>query len=415
MSTTSSGPRLLVLSSTYPRYRNDPEPGFVHELSRRLTRELDVHVLCPHAPGAPPEEVMDGVHVHRFRYAPGRLETLVQGGGIVNNLKHHPWKWFLVPIFLAALTWHTGRLIRRLRPDSMHVHWILPQGLAVLLAGSFARNLPPFLLTSHGGDLFGLQGSVATRLKRRVLSRADTVSVVSRPMADTAISLGADPERLEVIPMGVDFLHRFTPGDATNRRPGEILFVGRLVEKKGLRYLVEALPEIVKRVPDAHLTIAGYGPEETALQELVFRLGLNEKVAFLGALPQDALPPLYRRAAVFVAPFIKAGSGDQEGLPVALMEAIACSCPVVVSDLEVMGDIFTSDELDMRVPPGDADMLADRVVAVLDQPAASQERAERIRIRLAKDLSWDTISARYANLLRRTSKSRVQKKAPVTR
>jgi glycosyltransferase involved in cell wall biosynthesis len=371
----------------------------VHELSRRLVDDFDVYVLCPHAPGAAPDEAMDGVCVHRFRYAPSRYETLVQGGGIINNLKHRPWKWLLVPPFLAALTWRTVRAIRQLNPDVVHAHWILPQGLAVLLANPFVRRLPPLLLTSHGGDLFGLRGSLATQLKRWVLRRADAISVVSRPMAEIAESLGADPQRITVIPMGVDFQERFTAERAADRRPGEILFVGRLVEKKGLRYLIQALPQIVARIPHAHLTIAGYGPEEPALRQLANDLGVAEKVTFLGALAQDALPALYRRAAVFVAPFVRAESGDQEGLPVALMEAIACGCPIVAGDLPALDDLFDESDAGLRVVPSELEALARAVIAVLERPDESPRRAAVLRARLVERLDWDVIAQHYTELL----------------
>src|SRR5690606_35495391 len=93
----------LVLASTYPRWRGDPEPGFVHELARRLADEFDVSVVCPHALGAHVRESMDGVEVHRFRYAPTRFETLVNKGGITTNLRRSPWKYLLVLPFLIGM------------------------------------------------------------------------------------------------------------------------------------------------------------------------------------------------------------------------------------------------------------------------------------------------------------------------
>src|ERR1700761_7916542 len=95
-------PRLLVLTSTYPRWAGDPEPGFVHELSRRLAETFDVRVIGPHAAGALAWERLDGVDIHRYRYAPVAMETLVNHGGILTNLKRSIWKWLLVPTFLAG-------------------------------------------------------------------------------------------------------------------------------------------------------------------------------------------------------------------------------------------------------------------------------------------------------------------------
>ncbi len=226
-------PRLLVAASTYPRWRGDYEPGFVHELSRRLATDFEVHVLCPHAPGALAEENLDGVQIHRFRYAPESLETLVQGGGIVSNLKHHVWKWLLVPPFFLGLAWQMWRLAHRLHPVCIHAHWLIPQGLVVAFLQKWDAAIPPFLVTSHGADLYALRGQPFLVLKRFVARRAAALTVVSSPMKDESARLGADPAIIRVISMGVDFGGLFVPGEVASRRPGEILFVGRLVEKKG--------------------------------------------------------------------------------------------------------------------------------------------------------------------------------------
>jgi glycosyltransferase involved in cell wall biosynthesis len=391
--------KLLVLASTYPRWPRDHEPGFVHELSRRLSHTFEVHVLCPHAPGALLHEMMDGVHVHRFRYAPAALETLVQNGGILNNLKHRKWKWLLVPCFLAGLVLESISQIRRLKPDVLHVHWIIPQGLAITITNLFTR-IPPYLLTSHGGDLFGLRGALLTHLKMRIIRDAAAISVVSSPMAQLAMNLGAKPDQLHVIPMGVDFNHLFTPSNNTERLPNEILFVGRLVEKKGMKYLFMAMPAILDRIPSAHLTVVGYGPEEPALRMLAEELKISGKIKFAGAVPQPDLPNYYRSASLFAAPFIEATSGDQEGLPVALMEAIACECPVVAGNLDVMRDLFDSEErASMLVQANNTFLLAERIITALSQPAESLQGAMRLRERLMQHLNWDSIADQYAETL----------------
>jgi glycosyltransferase involved in cell wall biosynthesis len=401
MPNSAASHRILVLASTYPRWPGDHEPGFVHELSRRIAHDFDVHVLCPHAPGTPLYEIMDGVHVHRFRYAPASLETLVSGGGILNNIKHQKWKWLLVPFFLIGLTWANLLLIRKLKPDCLHVHWIIPQGVASLLARLVLKQPPPVLITSHGGDLFSLRGTLLARLKHIVIRHAAMISVVSKPMAKLAIELGATQDRLRVIPMGVDFHGLFTPGQEINRTPNEILFVGRLVEKKGLKFLLKAMPLILASMPKVRLTVAGYGPEEKHLRELANELGIAENVTFLGATPQRDLPSLYQRASLFVAPFIRADSGDQEGLPVALMESIACECPVLAGNLEVMDDIFENSEKQlMLVDSTNVAAMAERIIDVLNQADEAQYRARLLRTRLSASLDWGNIADQYTSVLK---------------
>lgn len=393
-------PRLLVLASTYPRWRGDSEPGFVHQLSRRLAEHFEVHVICPHADGSRGAEIIDAVRVHRFRYAPASLETLVSGGGILGNLKKSPWKWMLVPFFLAGLTLGAYRLVRRLRPDVIHAHWIIPQGLAVAVLRRVITDFPPLLLTCHGGDLFALRGRLLARLKRWILRHADAVSVVSTPMRRLVTDLGVNDERVFVLPMGVAMRDLFVPGDEAMRQEHEILFVGRLVEKKGLAYLVRALPMVLEKFPQATLTVAGYGPERPALEALASSLGVADRIRFIGAQHQQDLPALYQRAAVFVAPFVQARSGDQEGLPVALMEAIACGCPVVTGTLDVLDDIFGADEREWQVDPRDVPALAARITEVLRRPDHHRRCIRQVRQRLATHVDWEVVAAGYSRVLR---------------
>lgn len=392
--------RLLVLASTYPRWCGDHEPGFVHELNRRLVDTFEVHVICPHAPGAASQEVLDGVTIHRFRYAPVAVETLVQDGGILANLKRAPWKWCVVPFFILGLLVEILKQLRRTRPDCIHAHWIVPQGLALALFGVITKKLPPFLLTSHGGDLFSLRGRLFSTLKRWVLRRASAVTVVSRPMLREAAMLGADADRTSVIPMGVDFEDRFSLEPRVERVAGRILFVGRLVEKKGLKYLIQALPTIRQRVHSAHLVVVGSGPEMPALTAMVSALGLQDCVQFRGALSQEALPEFYRQASVFVAPFVDAVSGDREGLGLVSIEAVACGCPVVVGDVPVVADIFLDTEMDMRAIPGCPESLAQKIGDVLVAPEQAIRRVLEVRQRLTGQLSWEIVKTRYSVLLK---------------
>lgn len=392
-------PTVLVLASTYPRWHGDPEPGFVHELAKRLSRNFRVIVLAPHASGASTHEVLDGVEVQRYRYAPQRLETLVNDGGVVTNLRLHRWKFMLVPGFVLAQVWMCWRLCKRLNVDVIHAHWLIPQGLIAACLQRFHGRQVPFVVTSHGADLYALKGVVFDQVRRFVLRHASGVTVVSSAMCDLLQSSGAPMEKVSVLPMGVDIEGRFTPDPTVERSKHEILFVGRLVEKKGVRYLLAALPRVLKAVPDARLTIAGFGPDLEALQAQARELGLEAVVRFTGALPQSELPDYYRKAAIFVAPFVQAGSGDQEGLPVALMEAVCCGCPVVAGDIPGIGDLLGQDRVQVCVEARDDEALASRIIEALSDPVSAQDCANRIRITASRHVDWTRIADGYAALL----------------
>ncbi|MFC5579607.1 glycosyltransferase [Rhodanobacter terrae] len=390
-------PTLLVLASTYPRWRNDPEPGFVHELCRRLVDRFHVIALVPDAPGADLDGVLDGVEVVRFRYAPRRWQTLVNDGGIVTNLRRFPWKWLLVPGFVLSQYLAARRLLRRRKVDIVHAHWLIPQGL-------IARRLKlgtavPYLVTSHGGDLFGLRGRWLEVLKRRVAGSSSAMTVVSTAMRDEALRINLHPPELVVLPMGVDLRERFVVDAQVERSRDELLFVGRLVPKKGLPHLLNAMPAVLAGWPEVTLTIAGFGPEESSLRIQVRQLGIEKHVNFLGAMSQEVLPGLYRRASIFVAPFIRDDSGNQEGLPVVLMEAIGCGCPVIVGDVAGVRDLLGDVAQGVCVDARNAQVLASAILAALGNPQQAQERAQKIRLIAADRVDWRVISDGYAGLL----------------
>ena len=392
-------PVLLVLASTYPRWPADPEPGFVHELSRRLTERYRVIVLCPHAPGAKPRETMDGVEVVRYRYAPECWETLVNDGGIVTNLKRARWKLLLVPGFVLGQAWVAWRLMRRERVDVIHAHWLIPQGLIAALLPWLPGRRVSYVVTSHGADLYALKGRLLDGIKRFVARRAAAATVVSSAMRERLAALGVPAAHIHVLPMGVDLSERFTPDPSVPRSQHEILFVGRLVEKKGLRHLIDALPQVLEGVPDAFLTIVGFGPEEAALRQQVHTLGLQAKVHFLGAVAQTRLPALYRRAALFVAPFVQAESGDQEGLPVALMEAVACGCPVVAGDVAGIEDLLGRMKPYICVDARNAEMLASCICSRLIDSSTAGLHAQAVLEEASRRVDWNRIATGYAGLI----------------
>ena len=389
-------PRLIVLASTYPRWKNEHEPSFVHALAQRLTDRFDVIAVVPHAPGSARHEVLDGVTVSRYRYAPQALETLVNDGGIAANLRNFPWKWVLLPSFIAMQWWEARRL--RTRDTVIHAHWLIPQGI---VARVLAR---PFVVTSHGADVFSLLGELASSAKRFAVRGARSVTVVSEAMVSPLLELGALTVP-QVMPMGVDLSSTFVPDAQVVREAAHLLFVGRLVEKKGVDVLLRAMRLVLSKHPGARLTIIGHGPLEGSLRELAADLSLTEKVAFAGPLPQADLVPFYRRASAFVGPFRQAASGDQEGLGLVMVEALGCGCPIVASDLPATRDVLMGTPGCLMVPPEDAEKLADAIVSVLDDPVLAAKRAEDGVHIMRERFDWVTVARGYADVIESAMKA----------
>lgn len=342
------------------------------DLSFRLGREFDTTVLVPRVPGAEPREDIDGVHIERFAYFPRRWEDLAHGA-MIENLRSKPSRWLQVLPFIASESINLRRLIRRHRPDVLHVHWLLPQGLAALLVG---RKVP-WVVSTLGGDVYAFRGWLARRLKHAILRRAAAVTAYNADMRDRLVALGADEATTHVQSFGAEIgTIRQLVGRDERRIPGRILFVGRLVEKKGVAVLLEA----VRRLPadlEWSLEIVGDGPLRDQLQSAAADLN----VSFTGAGSRAQVACAYARSSLVVVPSVPAESGDQDGLPTVLLEAMGCGLAVVGSDLPGINEAIVDGETGLLVPPNDPDALAAALVRLLTDDQLRARLAEAAQVR----------------------------------
>ncbi|MCM3661045.1 glycosyltransferase family 4 protein [Georgenia satyanarayanai] len=379
-------PRLLVLASTFPGRPGDGTPEFVSDLARREAEHFDTLVLVPSVSGSAPRERDGRMAVRRFRYFPRRWETLADGA-IIENLRQRPARWLQVVPFIVAEALTTLWAVRRLRPDVVHAHWIVPQGLVATVCAPRT----PRLITTLGGDLYALDGPLMRRVKRWVVRRAGHVTVMNEEMRRRVLDLGARPDQVSVMPMGADLSGVVPRVD----RPGghvRLLFVGRLVEKKGLEVLLTALRSVDA---DISLTVIGDGPLRADLE----RQARGLPVTFVGQRGRTALRHAYAEADVVVVPSVPAASGDQDGLPVVLLEAMGTGCAVVASDLAGIDEAVRDGVDGVLTPPGDAVRLAQAIDSLAGDPERRAELGRAARDRAAS-FSADAVGARYVDLLR---------------
>ncbi len=354
--------------------------------------------MAPHTAGSESVETIDDISVHRFRYGPDWMEKLAYEGGMLARLKQNPWRYFLLPLFFIAQYLNSRRIVRRYAIDVIHAHWLVPQGITALLTKQTTGGSVPVLCTSHGADLFALQGGFAHWVKKIVLKHTDFLTVVSDAMRREAQRLGADSDRLEVIPMGVDLESRFIPA-ADRRDPKTLVFVGRLVEKKGLCYLLEAFSELLREQGDFRLLVAGTGPEEASLRRQVSTLGIGRNVEFVGAMENSDLPSLYQQAAIAVFPFIMTPEGDQEGFGLVIVEALGCGCAVIASDLPAVREILTDGVTGLLVPQKGRNQLREAIEKLCKNQELCLKLARQGGNEAREKFDWKVVAGRYNKLL----------------
>ena len=395
--------KILVMASTFPRWERDTAPPFVYHLSEGLAgRGHDIHVLAPHTRGAALEERLGSLQVHRFRYSLESWESLCYDGGILQNLRRQRARWGLVPFFLGAEVAAMSRLVRKHNIDLVHAHWFLPQGLAAALGIRWTGV--PLVVTGHGGDIFATRSRSRQAAARFAARKARQCTVNSSVMAEELRRLTG--VAATIIPMGVD-VARFPYLPPASRRPSgcrqqglRILFVGRMVEKKGARYLIEALPQVCDAIPQATLTLVGDGPERPALEKLVQQLGLGPRVQFTGSIPNEELRDYYAQADVFVAPSIKDREGDTEALGVVILEAAASGTPIVATNVGGIPDIVINGQTGLLAGPANPGALAEGILRLHNDPVLAGKLAAGARGTVESRFSWDSVVDRFDTLFR---------------
>jgi glycosyltransferase involved in cell wall biosynthesis len=403
--------RVLVLTSSFPRFPGDSSGVFVLSLCKELQKlGIDIEVLAPHDGGCERHENWGGIQVSRFPYFyPLRLQRLCYGAGILKNIKQSSLASVQLPFFILAELFYAIRITQQKKFDLVHAHWSIPQGLTAL----FLRKLfgIPCVISLHGSDVFGLGAPLGRSLNAKVIFGSDGCAANSVATAKIARKLSGR-EDIQIIPMGVDveFFRQTAGREALQRGLGReaktILYAGRLIEWKGVEYLIKALPEVIANHPQAKLVVVGSGPCKKDLVTVTERLNLQDKVTFHDTVPQEELARYYSAARVFVLPSIVNEGGVTEGLGVVLLEAMASRVPVIGSAIGGIPDIIRDQETGLLVRQKDPGDLAEKINRVLTDEELRHRLVKRGYDFVRERFSWSGVAKSYLDLFRSVLKAK---------
>jgi glycosyltransferase involved in cell wall biosynthesis len=378
--------RILHVVTAWPR---DPEdvitPWLVTLAEKQAERGYDVDVLAPSWRGLGDQRGA-GHTVRRFRYAPGRWERLTHEETVPDRLQRHPAYLALVPGYLGAGAAAAWKLGRKRDYDVVHVHWAVPHGLAGWAAARAARAV--LVTTFYGAEIRWAERRFppARAFLRWYCRRSRLVAISESTRAMFAPYAGGRP--VTVVPYGVPLPEDEGDLRAEPTGPPRILFVGRLVARKGVDRLLQALATIADR--EWRLEIVGFGPERDPLERRAAELGLSGRVEFLGRIANDALVAAYRRATCFVLPATLDERADTEGLGVVLLEAMSYGVPVIATRRGGIVDIVEDGGTGVLVEDEPAE-LARAVASILDDPQRGRALGRAGRASVRERFGWDSI------------------------
>ena len=380
--------RVLVLTHNFPRYTTDPVGSFVLRLAVALAeRGIQSHVIAPAAADVPPHDIIEGIPVTRFRYAPRKLETLAYTGTMGAQVRQF-WKARLAMVgFLAAGYRTATSVMKREQIDVVHAHWWFPGGLVARAVR--ARTGTPYVVTMHGSDIRLASAPGAATLYRSVSRRAAGMTTVSSWLAREATKL--DPSTPPVVaPMPVR-IELFRPATERERSDDRILFVGKLTEQKGLHHLLRAL-SLMTRKPRVDVVGAGR-VNDARLRALAAELQVDDRITWHPLLTQEELAALYRQATIHVVPAV------DEGLGMTAIEALLSETPVVAFESGGLSDIVVPDETGVLVAAGDVRALAATLDQLLGDPKRLSQLGRRGREFALTRFAPAQVAERYARLL----------------
>lgn len=276
------------------------------------------------------------------------------------------------------------RLLGGSRPDLIHAHF----GIEGVYALPLARWLDiPLIVTFHGFDattrLDALlrSGSPAAAnyalFRRQLARRGDLFLCVSEYIRQKVLALGFPEERTRVHYTGID-TDRIHPRSAESVQP-TLLHVARLVKVKGTEYLLRAFARVVGTVPSVRLQIIGDGPLRSSLEQLARSLGIAANLQFLGARPHHEVMEALGAASMLVLPSVTTSTGAAEGLGMVLLEAAAMGVPVIGTRHGGIPEVVVDGRTGFLVEERSVDELAERILALLENPAERRAMGQQAR------------------------------------
>jgi glycosyltransferase involved in cell wall biosynthesis len=390
---------VVMVTTSYPRFPGDSVGTFMEPIAQSVAaRGHKVHIVAPWHPLVTRQREEQGVQFHFYRYAPLRsLNVFGYAAAMRADVSLRAAAYVAAPLALAA-GWRAARDVAHThRAHVMHGHWVIPGGITAALA---APELP-LVISLHGSDVYLAERfGPARTAARRAFARAGSVTACSDDLARRAVALGAAPDRMEIVPYGVDTA-RFGPNTkARSARRKQLgldadapfcVAAGRLVHKKGFEYLIDAVAD----VPHLTLAIAGEGTLNEALHARAITAGVAQRVRFLGDQPQDRVGELFAAADVICAPSIRDDSGNVDGLPNVVLEAMASGTPLVTTAAGGIGSVIESGRTGMVVPERDVTAIAAAIRELLEHRERAHEIGAAARSEVDRRFGWDRAAARF--------------------
>lgn len=403
--------KICILTHTFPRFKGDAISSIFME---RVAQSLvdagnEVWVLTPYTPLFKNEKRDFKVKTYKYIF-PDSLHKLGYSETLTNDMGFPLLFWFLSPFMYFSAFFALLKLVKKEKIEIINAHWILPNGFIAGFVSLFTGI--PVVSTLPGSDVymagknpfFNLMARIAELLSRWITSNSPQLIDDLAKLTRKSVKEKSTPI---IYSVGSD---KFKPdpriGAQTRSELGigkeelVILGVGRLVAKKGFKYLIQAAPKIITRNKKTKFVIIGDGDQKGSLVALTKKLKVAYHFQFLGIIPYTRMNAFYNMADIFILPSIRDEKGNLDDQSVAVSDAMACAKPVITSDFPGYRLIIRNGENGILVKEKDTEGITSSIIRLIESPALRLKMGNKAFKSMTKEFSWRSVGIKYTELFK---------------
>jgi len=395
--------KILILTTTFPKDKEDyGTPRFVYDIAKNIAdRNIKTIVLTPDRPNSKNkiEKYADKFYAIRYRYFIKKKQYLTSGEGIIPSIRKNKENLVLLPFLIIGQLIHSLKLIKKEEINIINSHWLVPSGFTGALIQKILKRKN--YVTIHAAALYLLEKiPLGNRIARFIYNNSTRIFIVSNFGKKQFYKLlnlkdkASYDVKVKTIPMGI-YIDKFNKERNTFAFPEKsfnILFLGRLVEKKGLVYAIEAIKCMQSK--NVNLHICGGGPLKNKLEEMVENYNLSQKIKFYGFISESDKINYFNSADILLVPSIETPEGDKEGLPVVILEALSAGLPIIATNVGGIKDGVIDNYTGKLIEQKNSESIVNAIIEIKNNKELYKEMKTNCK-KYAKKFDWVKIANKY--------------------
>jgi len=401
--------RVCVVTHTFPRDKKDPTAPFMREFAQGLSQAgADVTVLTPWTRNLVTKTSSFGINTYKYIW-PDIFHRLGYSRAMSADVSLKFYNYFLIPFMIIFGVINLIRISKNKKIDIVNVHWILPNGLIAYIASFFTKV--PYVITLPGTDVYLVKKSrLLAHIAKAIADRSVGITSNNTYFLDTITQLGVDkptevisyPSDISIYKPSKRLRNKWRTTYKISSNTIVLTGVGRFVYKKGFEYLIKSFAKLNKLHKNTMLVLVGDGLLRSEYEKLVDSLGVGGSTLFAGMIQRDDLSGIYNMSDIFVVPSVIDKKGNVDGSPVALVEAMACGVPAVITNVVGISNDFKEKDYVSVVKEKNVQELTSSLSVLCNNNQKRKRYGARCATYATHNLSTRIIGNKYCEFFKKT-------------